>query len=189
MGYATAQSEAFVVKHTTNQIMYHNFVLGVHSGIAVDEGADVFVLAHGTDVGDRSITVRGTPSGEVVFVNTQLVAYAPGQTRAYINIEPSFTGRVDMTQTNFWGDPAECSVLVGGGELYLSQGNNVRSGTLGIKVWNNARLTYNSIHHLREDPKYDLYLSDAGKVISYGNIYKSGSLLFDVFSTYKGNEF
>lgn len=189
MGYATAQSEAFVVKHTTNQIMYHNFVLGVHSGIAVDEGADVFVLAHGTDVGDRSITVRGTPSGEVVFVNTQLVAYVPGQTRAYINIEPSFTGRVDMTQTNFWGDPAECSVLVGGGELYLSQGNNVRSGTLGIKVWNNARLTYNSIHHLREDPKYDLYLSDAGKVISYGNIYKSGGLLFDGFSTYKGNEF
>ncbi len=189
MGYAMEYSEAFVVKQTTNQMMFHNFVLGVHSGIAIDEGADVFVLAHGTDVGDRSITVRGTPSGEVVFVNTQLVAYKPGKTRAYINIEPSFTGRVDMTQTNFWGDPAECSVLVGGGELYLSQGNNVRSGELGVKVWNNARCSYNSIHHLRNDTRYDLYLSDAGNVISYGNLYASGGILFDGASSYKGNEF
>ncbi len=189
MAYAISHSEAFVVKQTTNQIMFHNFVLGVHSGIAIDEGADVFVLAHGTDVGDRSITVRGTPSGEIVFVNTQLVAYNPGETKAYINIEPSFTGRVDMTQTNFWGDPAQCSVLVGGGELYLSQGNNVRSGEIGVKVWNNARCSYNSIHHLRSDTRYDLYLSDAGNVISYGNIYASGGILFDSASAYKGNEF
>lgn len=187
--YGMNNSEAFVVGNTTHQIMYQNFVLGVHSGIAIDSGADVFVLAHGTDVGDRSITLRGTPSGEVVFVNTQLVAYQPGATRAYINIEPSFTGRVDMTQTNFWGDPGECSVLVGGGTLYLSQGNNIRSGTLGVKVWNNANLVYHTINHLRTDVSYDLYLKDAGKVVTYGNLYASGGTLFDTTNAYQGNEF
>ncbi|MBR3844747.1 MAG: hypothetical protein IKM39_04495 [Clostridia bacterium] len=187
--YATHHSEAYVVKNTTHQIMYHNFVLGVHSGIAIDEGADVFVLAHGTDGGDRAMTVRGTPSGDIVFVNTQLVVIGPGNTMAYINVEPSFTGRVDMTQTNFWGQPTDCSVLLGGGRLYLSQGNNVRSGTIGVKVWNGAQLTYHSFHHLRSDLQYDLYLQDAGDVISYGNVSASGGLLFDSDSAYKGNDF
>ena len=191
MGYTMANSEAFVVKHTTNQIMYHNFVLGVHSGISIDDGADVFVLAHGTDVGDHAMTVRGTPSGEVVFVNTQLVTTASGFTRSYLNVEPSFTGRLDMTQTNFWGDPRECSVLIGGGQVFLSQGNNVRSGNIGVKVWNNAQLSYNSIHHLRGDPYYDLYLGDdAGKVVTYGNLYTSGGKWFNGSSSaYQGNEF
>lgn len=191
MGYTMAYSEAFVVKHTTNQIMYHNFVLGVHSGISIDDGADVFVLAHGTDVGDHAMTVRGTPSGEVVFVNTQLVTTDRGFTRSYLNVEPSFTGRLDMTQTNFWGDPRECSVLIGGGQVFLSQGNNVRSGNIGVKVWNNAQLSYNSIHHLRGDPYYDLYLGDdAGKVVTYGNLYTSGGKWFNGSSSaYQGNEF
>ncbi len=187
--YATDHSEAFVVKQTTNQIMYHNFVLGVHSGIAIDQGADVFVLAHGTDGGDRSMTVRGTPSGDVVFVNTQLVVIGPGLTKAYINVEPSFTGRLDMTQTNMWGQPTDCSVLIGGGQVRLSQGSNTRSGTVGVKVWNNASLYYHSFNHLRGDVQYDLHIDEASDVISYGNVYASGGKLYDPGSVYQGNEF
>ncbi|MBR6548239.1 MAG: hypothetical protein IKT68_01720, partial [Clostridia bacterium] len=169
--YGTDHSEAFVVKNTTHQIMYHNFVLGVHSGIAIDEGADVFVLAHGTDGGDRSMTVRGTPSGKITMVNTQLVVIGPGKTKAYINVEESFTGRVDMTQTNMWGQPSRCSILVGGGTLALSGGTNVRSGNNGVQVWNNANFFMDTVYHMRGDLNYDLHLDDANQVVTFGNIY------------------
>lgn len=187
--YATDHSEAFIVNHTKNQIMYHNFVLGVHSGIAVDSGADVFVLAHGTDGGDRSMTIRGTPSGTIMFVNTQLVVIGPGSTMAYVNIEPSFTGRVDMTQTNIWGQPTNCSILVGGGTLYYSQGTNIRSGNYGAKVWNDANLYMDTVNHVRSDLLYDLYLDESGKAITYGNFYGSGGLLYDPENRYAGTEF
>lgn len=187
--YATDHSEAFVVGDTTHQIMYHNFVLGVHSGIAIDNGADVFVLAHGTDGGDRSMTVRGTPSGKVTFVNTQLVVIGPGSTMAYINIEESFTGTVNMTQTNLWGQPTACSILVGGGRLNLSQGTNVRSGNIGVKVWNGADLYMDTVYHMRNDLLYDLHLDQVGSVVTYGNIYAGGGRLYDLYDSYGGNEF
>ena len=187
--YGTDHSEAYVVKDTTHQIMYHNFVLGVHSGIAIDEGADVFVLAHGTDGGDRAMTVRGTPSGHITMVNTQLVVIGPGTTKAYINMEESFTGTVNMTQTNMWGQPTDYSVLVGGGRLNLSQGTNVRSGNVGVKVWNDASLVMNNINHLRNDLLYDLHLDSANEAVTFGNIYGSGGRLLDADNRYKGNEF
>jgi hypothetical protein len=75
--------------------------------------------------------------------------------------------------------------------VFLSQGNNVRSGNIGVKVWNNAQLSYNSIYHLRGDTQYDLYLGDdAGKVVTYGNLYTSGGKWFNGSSSaYQGNEF
>ncbi len=186
--YGTDHSEAFVVKNTTHQIMYHNFVLGVHSGIAIDEGADVFVLAHGTDGGDRSMTVRGTPSGKITMVNTQLVVIGPGKTKAYINVEESFTGRVDMTQTNLWGQPSRCSILVGGGTLVLSGGTNVRSGNNGVQVWNNANFFMDTVYHMRGDLNYDLHLDGANQVVTFGNIYTSGGKLYDPNGEYDGVE-
>ncbi len=187
--YGTDHSEAFVVEDTTHQIMYHNFVLGVHSGIAIDDGADVFVLAHGTDGGDRSMTVRGTPSGKITMVNTQLVVVGPGKTKAYINIEESFTGEVNMTQTNLWGQPERCSILVGGGTLRLSQGTNIRSGNNGAQVWNNASLFMDTINNVRHDLNYDLHLDGANQVVTFGNIYASGGKLFDPYKAYQGMEF
>ena len=186
--YGTDHSEAYVVKNTTHQIMYHNFVLGVHSGIAIDQGADVFVLAHGTDGGDRSMTVRGTPSGKITMVNTQLVVIGLGKTKAYINIEDTFTGRVDMTQTNLWGQPTRCSILVGGGTLYLSGGTNVRSGNNGAQVWNNANFFMDTTYHMRGDLNYDLHLDGADRVVTFGNLYTSGGLLYDPNGEYDGIE-
>ncbi len=183
--YATDHSEAFVVKDTTHQIMYHNFVLGVHSGIAIDQGADVFVLAHGTDGGDRSMTVRGTPSGKITFVNSQLVVIGPGTDMTYIYIEDSFTGTVNMIQTNMWGQPTHLSVLVGGGRLNLSQGTNIRSGSIGVQLFEGSQLFMDTINHVRHDLSCDLMLQ-GGTATTFGNIYASGGLLTDFYGGYQG---
>lgn len=123
------------------------------------------------------------------MVNTQLVVIGPGATKAYINMEESFTGTVNMTQTNMWGQPTDYSVLVGGGRLNLSQGTNVRSGNVGVKVWNDASLVMNNINHLRNDLLYDLHLDSANEAVTFGNIYGSGGRLLDADNRYKGNEF
>ena len=146
----------------------------------------MFVLAHGTDGGDRSMTVRGTPSGKVTFVNTQLVVIGPGATMAYVNIEPSFTGTVDMIQTNTWGIPTTCSFLVGGGTLNYTQGTNVRSGLNGFKVFNGANLNLDTVNHMRSDVAYDLQLRGSGAVTTFGNIYASGGKLSDPSNVYCG---
>ena len=197
LGYGTYNSEAYVVRNVNHQTMFHNFVFGAHSGLAVEDGADVFVLGFGSDFSDRGISVRGTPKGKITFVNTQLVVLGnSGINRNYVNIEETFTGAVHMTQTNMWGDPSACSVLVGGGKLYFSQGTNVRSGNYGFQAWNGSSLFLDTVYHMRGDVFYDVYLSHlmntdilTKEAVTYGNIYTSGGLLYDPYERYTGPEF
>jgi hypothetical protein len=188
--FSILNSEAFVNGNTKDQVMYHNFVYGANSGLVIDSGADTFVLAHGSDGCDRSMTARGATTGDVILVNSQLVVLGSGATMSYVQMESSFTGELNMTQTNMWGAPSTNSVYVGNGTLRFSQGTHSASGTYGFRTANSGTLYLDTVNHSDSSGvTYDLYLRGSGSATTFGNFYATGGKKSSTSGIYLGTEF
>ena len=171
--YQMQNAEAFVVRDTFGEVMFNNFVFGALSGLALEDGADVIVLAHGTDGGNQSLTAKGTPKQPITLINSQLVVVgAYGDIMTYIRLAEDFTGQLDMIQTNLWGTPAK-AVEALSGSIRLTQGNILRCGVMGI-VNIAAETAVSGMVFTQSDLAYDWYIDSSAKAATaFGNLYAS----------------
>jgi hypothetical protein len=109
---------------------------------------------------------------------------------SYVQMESSFTGELNMTQTNMWGAPSTNSVYVGNGTLRFSQGTHSASGTYGFRTANSGTLYLDTVNHSDSSGvTYDLYLRGSGSATTFGNFYATGGKKSSTSGIYLGTEF
>ena len=132
--YQLKNCEGFVVKNTKDLLMVQNFIFGASRGIVVDEGAGLYCIGHGTDGARISFEARGETDKKVTFINSQLVVIGSTESMEYINFDESFSGHIDLVQTNMWGNPDNAVVLKSTGSLRLCGGTIQNGGTLAVST-------------------------------------------------------
>lgn len=126
------QGRPFVIGETKNQIFYHNFSYGGWKGIHVTDGAkDAYLIANGIDSGNYSVYLEGNATAH--FVDSQLVNLN-GKEMNYIVTDESFTGEVDMINTNLWGSSKGAIVMKGEGKLTMVGGRVNNAGSYLLKM-------------------------------------------------------
>jgi len=172
--YQRLTLETFVIKNTKNQIMFNNFTFGALSGLVIDEGANAFILTHGTDAATNSITARNSNSN-VTMVNTQLVNLGSAAAKTYVNVESSFGGNLTMIQTNMWGTPTT-GVTVRAGTLTMSQGTMQECGTYGVNISGSAKFQLSGMCFRDADTTYYVHSSNsAANITVFANRYARDS--------------
>ncbi len=169
--------ECYVVKDTVDQIFFNNFAFGTRSGIVIDEGADAFILAQGTDSSSYPLLARGsTNGGKVDIINTQLVVLGSASDREYIRVENTFQGDLNIIQTNMWGEPVN-GMTVRGGNVYFNQGTMLRAGAIGVRVYENTNLKLSGLCFRQSDAKMDIFSNnDTASIVFFANRYIAGNV-------------
>ncbi len=120
--YLEAYGSLFRIGNTKNQIFYHNFSFGAYKGLHVTDGAEnALLIANGIDAANYPAYIEGNCN--VTFINSQLVNLIGSGDMTYIVTDESFTGHVNMMNTNLWGGPTRIGIkLKGNGTLNMVGG-------------------------------------------------------------------
>jgi len=141
--------EPFVLTHTQNAFLFHNFVFGSKNGLVLrpsanGRGASGVVVGHGTDGSPIALTSEGTATEGVDFINSQFVSMTP-KSKAYIVV--SGPSQVRLWNTTCWGQPLR-SILVEGGNLLMYLTKFATDGPFevlgGVALVDHVHLSFNS---------------------------------------------
>lgn len=163
-----ANLETYVVKDTINQILFNNFSFGNRSGIVIDDGANAFILAQGSDHSSYPLLARGNSNG-VDMINTQLVVLNNAEDREYIRIEESFEGDLNIVQTNMWGSPIN-GMSLRSGNVSINQGTMLYGYKMNVRVYGDINLKMSGLCFRESGVTLDFFCNNkTSSVVLFGN--------------------
>jgi hypothetical protein len=128
--YGYANLQFLTLGDCKNEILYNDFHYGSLRGVVLindgGNGPSGKSLGLGIDGSGRSLCIEGAGANGFDFINTQVVSIGTGNTN-YIETSSSFTSRVSLFNSDYWGSP-KYSILQNGGTLNLQQAFFVNSG-------------------------------------------------------------
>lgn len=128
--YGFANLEFLILGNCKDEILYNDFHYGSLRGVVLvndgGSGPTGKSLGLGIDGSGRSLCIEGAGTNGFDFINTQVVSIGTGNTN-YLETSPTFTSKISLFNSDYWGSP-KYGIVLNGGNLNLQQGFFANSG-------------------------------------------------------------
>jgi len=123
-----------VLGNCANETLYNNFIYGARTGVIFSQdggkGPSGVSLGTGLDGTRTGIRFDAIGTGGFDLINSQIVSLGDDTTYSYLETTPSFTGKVNLFNTDLWGNPGKSIISNGSGTLNLQSANFQNAGHL-----------------------------------------------------------
>lgn len=149
--YQMNNMDFIILGNTTNEVLYNDFVYGARHGlILANEGAGAsgISMGLGLDGTKNAISFERVGTSGFDFINSQIVALNNNQDTAttYLNTTNTFTGQINLYNSDYWGNPAKSVVSAGTGNISMQLANFAEPGFQTWGQLNNGSLgLHNSV--------------------------------------------
>lgn len=149
--YQLNNMDFIILGNAQNEILYNDFVYGAHHGLILANeggGASGISMGLGLDGTKNAISFEKLGAGGFDFINSQIVALNNNQdtSTSYLNTTGTFTGQVNLYNSDYWGNPARSIVSAAGtgGALHMQTANFAEPG---FQNWGTIRSGALSLHN------------------------------------------